>query len=62
MEEQGAKCKKAMLDQNTRPQQTETEVQGAKLRKTDCYFKRRKHEEMRNQLQNDRRDCNGKVT
>ena len=58
-EEQGAKCKKAMLDQNTRHQQTETEVQGAKRRKTDRDFKRRKREEMRNQLQNDRRDCNG---
>ncbi len=58
-EEQGAKCKKAMLDQNTRHQQTETEVQGAKRRKTDHDFKRRKREEMRNQLQNDRRDCNG---
>ena len=40
-------------------QQTETEEQGAKCRKTDRGFKRRKREEMRNQSQNDRRDCNG---
>jgi hypothetical protein len=47
-----------MLDRNIRHRQTETEVQGAKRRKTDRDFKRRKREEMRNQLQNDRRDCN----
>ena len=57
-EEQGAKRKKAMLDRNTRHRQTETEEQGAKRRKTNQNCLRRKREEMRHQLQNDRRDCN----
>jgi hypothetical protein len=43
----------------TKQQKTEMEEQGTKRRKTDRDFKRRKREEMRNQLQNDRRDCNG---
>ncbi len=60
-EEQGAKRKKTMLDRNTRHRQTETEVQGAKHRKTDRDFKRRKREEMKNQLQNDRRDCTERI-
>jgi len=36
--------------------QTETEEQGAKHKKTDCDFKRRKHEEMRHQSQSNRED------
>ena len=39
--------------------QTETEEQGAKRKKTDRDFKRRKREEMRLQSQNYWRDCNG---
>jgi hypothetical protein len=59
IEEQGAKRKKTMQECVTKQRQTETEVQGGKRKKTDHDFKRRKREEMRNQLQNDRRDCNG---
>ncbi len=55
----GAKRKKTDRDRKTKQRQTETEDQGAKCRKTDRYFKRRKREDMRHQSQNDRRDCNG---
>ena len=42
-----------------RKRETETEEQGAKRNKTKRDFMRRKREERRHQLQNDRRDCNG---
>ncbi len=58
-EEQGAKRKKTMQECVTKQWQTETEEQGTKRWKTDRDFKRRKCEELRIQLQNDRRDCNG---
>jgi hypothetical protein len=58
-EEQGAKRKKTMQECVTKQQQTETEEQGAKCKKTNQDCLRRKREEMRHQLQNDRRDCNG---
>ena len=48
-----------MLDRNTRHQQSETERQGARRKKTNRDCLKRKCEETRNQLQNDRRDCNG---
>ncbi len=46
MEEQGAKCKKAMLDWNMKKQQTETEDQGAKRKKTmqECVTKQQQTE------------------
>jgi hypothetical protein len=44
----------------TKQRQTEMEEQGAKRKKTNRDCLRRKREEMRHQLQNDRRDCNGK--
>jgi hypothetical protein len=46
-DEQGAKCKKTMLDWNTRNQQNETEEQAAKRKKTKRDCMRRKREEMR---------------
>jgi hypothetical protein len=39
--------------------QTETDEQGAQRKKTYCDFKRRKHEEMRHQYQNDSKGCDG---
>ena len=58
-EEQGAKRKKTIQECVMKQRQTKIEEQGAKRKKTDRDFKRRKHEEMRHQSQNDRRDCNG---
>jgi hypothetical protein len=43
----------------TKQRQNETQEQGAKRRKTERDCKMRKREEMRQQLQSDKRNCNG---
>ncbi len=58
-QEQGAKRNKTDRDHKTKQRQTETEEQCAKRRKTKRDCMRKKCEEMRHQLQSDKRDCNG---
>jgi hypothetical protein len=57
--EQNAKRNKTDRDRKTKQRQTETVEQGAKRNKTKRDCMRKKREEMRHQLQSDRRDCNG---